>query len=268
MQAEQRDYYYQVFESAVDKIDIFAFFCETLTKVLSVNGRAGFVLSSSWLSNASFKAMRRIIFTKLRVSEIVLNPSDAFDANVETLNLLVNGTCTSYQGFVRLARLQPFGYADVIYDIPDPEVTLRPEYIIDVGGSKAHLRLLDKIEKGSIRLGDLAKVNYGLKTGDDPEFVSYQRQGENPKQVIYGEDVHAYSYHWRGLWVNYVPQKMIAHRATARPATADRFETVPKLTFKRISQGRLCVVLDTEGIYSTISTIVVVGFKANIEYIH
>ena len=91
MDAEQRNYYYDRFESAVEKIDIFAFFCENLKFILSARfGNLGYVLSSSWLGQTSFETMRRILFTEFNPKAIILNPSNAFDANVETLNLRPN----------------------------------------------------------------------------------------------------------------------------------------------------------------------------------
>lgn len=174
--------------------------------------------------------MRRILFTELRPRVIAMNPSDAFDANVETLNLLVSGkgARTSPEPF-RLLRLTAEGRTETVRQFLRPDEALNPDYVINYGGSEAQPAFLAKIDSCSVPLGTVAQVNYGLKTGDDPKFISSEKKGRNPKRVIYGEDVHSYLYDWRGLWVNYVPKEMTAHRPTARPATRERFETVPKI---------------------------------------
>jgi len=268
MDAQQRKFYYQRYESAVEKIDVFAFFCENLCALLLPSGSAGFVLSSSWLGQTSFTTMRRILFTELRPRAIAVNPSNAFDASVETVDLLLSGKQSSLTWeSLLLLRLGADGHTETVEDVSCPIEVLKPDYVIRFGHSREGAALLQRIEKSSIPLGMLAQVNYGLKTGDDALFVSTERLGHNPRKVIYGEDVDCYAYDWPGLWVNYMPKEMVAHRPTARPATSDRFEAVPKLIFKRISQHRLCAALDEEGIYCTISTIVATCFQADTQFV-
>lgn len=263
MDAEHRSYYYTRFRSAIEKVDIFAFFCENMTNILAEkNGRAGFVLSTSWLGQTSFVEMRRILFNEFNPRKIIFNPSSAFDANVETLCLLFDGNSTnSSEKKLVLGRFVD-EKIELIQEISAPFDRLAPDYVISVSDSEEQSSTILKIEMESEQLGEFSQVNYGLKTGDDTIFVTEEPKGKNPKRVVFGENIQSYIYDWAGLWVNYVPSEMLAHRPTARPATPERFESVPKIVFKRISQNRLSAALDMdEKIYCTISTIVCSGFS-------
>ncbi|MCU0486207.1 MAG: Eco57I restriction-modification methylase domain-containing protein [Anaerolineales bacterium] len=268
MDAESRVYYYTRYKSAVEKIDIFAFFCEQILHVLSRSkGQAGFVLSSSWLGQTSFTEMRRIIFEEFIPRKIIFNPSSAFDANVETLCLLFDGKENNLNDKKLILGRFVNERIELIREVIAPYDRLAPDYIINIHDSAEQSNLMIKIEEVSEQLGEFSKINYGLKTGDDTIFVAAEPIGSNPKKVIFGENVQSYVYDWAGLWVNYEPSEMVSHRPTARPATPERFETTPKIIFKRISQERLSAALDIdEKIYCTISTIVSVGFTNKLDY--
>ena len=60
--------------------------------------------------------------------------------------------------------------------------------------------------------------------------------GPKYKPLLRGEDVHRYCDDFKGEYVWYVPEKMRAHRKTARPGEAERFEQ-PKALVRDMGHG-------------------------------
>jgi len=85
-------------------------------------------------------------------------------------------------------------------------------------------------------LGSLYNIVFGLKTGDDARFI-HTRKGahKDDKPLLRGDDIRRYGHTWNGEYVWYVPEKMRAHRSTARPGEAARFEQ-PKVLVKDTSK--------------------------------
>lgn len=81
-------------------------------------------------------------------------------------------------------------------------------------------------------IGSLFRVCFGLKTGDDAKFLHHMKRLHlDDRPLLRGNDVKRYSYEYKGEYVWYVPQKMRAHRPTARPGEPERFEQ-PKVLVK------------------------------------
>ena len=85
-------------------------------------------------------------------------------------------------------------------------------------------------------IGDIFDISFGLKTGDDSKFLTYSPNSLDHKPLLRGEDVHRYLSIFKGEYVWYVPDEMKAHRKTARPGTAKRFEQ-PKVLVRDTGDG-------------------------------
>jgi hypothetical protein len=73
-------------------------------------------------------------------------------------------------------------------------------------------------------LAELLDIRFGLKTGDDAKFIHTAPSTMQHKPLLRGENVHRYRLESAGEYVWYVPEKMRAHRTTARPGEPERFE--------------------------------------------
>jgi len=104
-----------------------------------------------------------------------------------------------------------------------------------------------KLRDKSVLLGEIASVNFGLKTGDDNLFLKRESVEPEDKKLISSKDVGRYSIKWAGEFVWYVPEKMREHRATARPGEAERFEQT-KIVVSRMAE-RLTAAVDGKRLY-------------------
>jgi hypothetical protein len=90
-------------------------------------------------------------------------------------------------------------------------------------------------------------ISFGLKTGDDDKFLSKSATPKQHRKLLRGEDVGRYTAVFKGEHVWYVPEKMRAHKQTARPGTSDRFEQ-PKVLI-RDTGGGLMGTFDGDNFY-------------------
>ncbi len=258
MNPVERNYYFQRYRSATDKIDIYAFFVEWAhTFLLRHRGSFGMIISRTWLTLGSFRAMRAILLDSGVIRDLVLAPDTAFEATVDTAVLISTKLPLETPRTFTVGAFGTDGSLTTSQHLAYDAIPSDPERRINLRWTSESSGLRRRIEGVSDRLEQYYDVYYGCKTGDETRFISGKPVG-NAKRVIHGEDIEAYVARWNRLWLDYDPNAMVAHRPTARPGTAERFEVPSKLVFKRISGTRLQVVLDGASLYSTISTIVAV----------
>ncbi len=118
------------------------------------------------------------------------------------------------------------------------------------------LRLKEKVEAQSIRLGTLCFATFGVhaysRSGGEVRFTTgdvIHRGASLPgyKRYVEGESLSRYDVVWKGLYLDYESKRKYFHR----PKFPELFES-PKLMVRRISgeDNRLLSCYDTEGYYT------------------
>ncbi|MBK7216593.1 MAG: Eco57I restriction-modification methylase domain-containing protein [Candidatus Promineofilum sp.] len=116
--------------------------------------------------------------------------------------------------------------------------------------SSAHFELLQRMDKVSIRLGNICYVNYGAQVSSKQpgayvkaDVVSEVPFG-NSKRFFEGRDLDRYFVGWGGLHLDYRPDTMYG------PRSEELFKS-PKLVFRKISgpSDTLLVGFDDQGYY-------------------
>lgn len=105
------------------------------------------------------------------------------------------------------------------------------------------------MQSGSQTLGTLFSLAFGLKTGDDERFLTFNPSiSTDCKKLIRGADVNRWTIDFKGEYVIYQPEQMRLHKSTARPGTAERFEQ-PKVLV-RDTGGGLMATFDNYAYYA------------------
>jgi hypothetical protein len=231
--AEKR-YFWKHYRTFTHKSDLYCCFIERATQLLRKGGLFGYIVSHGWLRLNSFQELRKLFLREYRVRELVELPEKVFkDAQVAT-GIVVAEKNAADQGKISVMEGQLTETGPVFTlqrRIPQAIFRATFQNVFDLSISPETERVKEKMRQGPT-IGSLYRVCFGLKTGDDTKFL-HRTRGLHPddKRLLRGEDVKRYDSQWKGEYVWYVPDRMRAHRPTARPGEAARFEQ-PKVLVK------------------------------------
>lgn len=250
--AEEKKYFWKVFELFRKKSDLYVCFVERALFLLRPEGQWGYILSRGWLTHDSFQPLRKHLLESLAIREIIECPDDLFEsAKVRTV--IVTGTrkpVPNRMPSIRVEQLQKNG-GELIPRGRISQATFAKTFknIFDLSLSDSRVaRLHDRIRKAGKPLGQDFDVRFGLKTGDDERFLHMEKMHSVDRPIITGQDVQRWSVTHSGLFVHYDPAEMRRHRVTARPGEPERFEG-PKVLVKDTT-NLLAAAYDDQGLFA------------------
>lgn len=231
------------------KGDIYAAFIEKGINLLKEKGLFAFIVPHTWLSLESFQELRNYILNNCIIRTIIFNPIKVFEsAQVETL-IFVFEKCKS-EGMRKkhIIKIKKTNENGTLSDIGSKNQNIfYKAKIFDISVGK-HAELIKKIEKNKLKLNDLVYFYYGLKTGDDKKFLTFNPQNNKDyKKLLRRRDFQRYSIQFHGEYIYYKPELMIKNRITARPGNPKRFEEA-KIIIMDIAKKLVCT-FDDEGYY-------------------
>lgn len=227
----------EVFEK---KADLYSCFIEKGVNVLKPSGRLAFIVSNGFLRLDSFEKLRGFLIEKTALEFIIDFSDDVFEsAAVKTCILIV-----ARDGSSKADHTVRTGVLSHVGELQRPPLSLiqqsafasKYKGIFDLSTNPGVDRLKAKMEARNPRLGDCFAIQFGLKTGDDAKFLTNSATTKAHKKLLRGENVGRYTSQFAGEYVWYVPEKMMAHRQTARPGSAERFEQ-PKVLVRDTGDG-------------------------------
>lgn len=116
------------------------------------------------------------------------------------------------------------------------------------------LKLKDKIDKGSVRLGQLAQINQAIALKQDRAASLFDSKvDETYKRVLDGVNIQRYATDWSGVYLAYDVNKIHSCKRT------DIFEAAEKLFLRRVGE-RITATYDDEQYYA-LNTLVVITLR-------
>jgi len=226
------------FETFEKKADLYVCFIEKGISLLRQQGEFAYIVSNGCLRLDSFELLRKYILNNTTIRTIVDFDKDVFEsATVKTCILLLEKSVTHGNNIkVSVASTAQEVQTLVLREISQDKFSQNFKCIFDLSSDSSFDAIKDKIKIGSVPLGDIFDVSFGLKTGDDDKFLSTKPTTKQHRKLLRGEDVGRYTKSFKGEYVWYVPERMRAHRETARPGTHDRFEQ-PKVLIRDTGGG-------------------------------
>lgn len=247
-------YLWQHFDAAEKKADIFVCFMQRAQSLAKSGGYTTYITSDSWLHLDSFESIRSDLIDTSRFDYIIDLPNGVFpDATVETCIYIATTTesprAQNDINIIRASDLEQTHRISTLEPYAVPQERFRNTYknIFDLSLTPDTLAIKERIEGEGVKLGSITKLDFGLKTGDDDKFIRTSKETVEDKQLLRGADIDRYTCDWDGEYVWYVPNKMKAHKDTARPGSPDRFETEKLLI--RDTLERLAGTYDSNGYY-------------------
>ena len=238
IEPQAKEYFWRHYSTFVKKSDLYCCFIERAISVLKQGGFFGYIVSNSWLRLDSFEILRTFLLDQTLLRTIIDFTGNVFDrATVKTAILvLLKGKprtqtievatteVTTKLAELEFKKLQQDSFRDTYKSIFDLSLDVSQEVI------------KKKMRKVGVPLGEVVVLSFGLKTGDDSKFLARSSESPEHRPLLRGADVHRYSAAFKGEYVWYVPNKMRAHRKTARPGKASRFEQ-PKILIRDTGGG-------------------------------
>ena len=238
LSSEVKNVLWGQFSTFEKKADIYVCFMEKGLRLLSDNGRLAYIVSNGWLRLDSFEAIRKYILNNATPRIIIDFTDDVFDtATVKTcIVLLESGVCNG-----AMVRVASTGESIGLQMLPLSEIpvdSFRSAYkeVFDISYSATSRAIKAKIEAEDCRVGAMFDFAFGIKTGDDERFLTFDGKKRNAKRLLRGADIGRYGFTFKGEYVVFEPDKMRENKITARPGTRERYEQ-PKILIRDTGGG-------------------------------
>jgi len=245
----EKNYFWKHYKTFTHKSDIYCCFIEKAARLLKPEGRFSYIVSNGWLRLNSFQELRKLILGTYRVLQLVELPYKVFSQASVVTDVFVFQKHEEPDRLetkidIVVGRVQEEGPSfQTVGQIVQQTFASTFENVFDLSITPASESVKDKMRLGP-QIGSLFDIKFGLKTGDDSIFLHHTKgYHEEDKPLLRGEDIKRYTYSSKGEYVWYVPQQMRAHRQTARPGEAERFEQ-PKVLVKDTTTDFACTYED------------------------
>lgn len=228
-----KDIFWKHYSTFVGKSDLYCCFIEKAFSLLKKGGQFGNIVSNGWLRLDSFESLRKALLLNTSINKVVDFTDYVFsNANVKTCILFWEmGKKQENKIKVTLCPANMTLANAVFKDIEQDIFHNTYKNIFDISIEPALEGIKDKMRGCSKPLGEQFDIAFGLKTGDDAKFLTTISNQKINKPLLRGEDIHRYSYQFKGEYVRYLPHEMTANRKTARPGNSERFEQ-PKVLIR------------------------------------
>ena len=250
LSSETKKQLWRTFETYEKKADIYVCFMERGLKITKQGGVLTFIVSDGWLRLDSFEKVRNYILENSSVQKIVDFSQDVFDSATVKTCIVQLFKDNRMDNVVRFATVKnAVDLSSINFSKVQQDTYLRTyKKVFDLSSDSVSEQLKEKMRAGAVQIGEKFSLSFGLKTGDDEKFLTWD-SSISPfcKKLIRGADINRWMINFKGEYVIYLPEQMRRHRPTARPGTADRFEQ-PKILV-RDTGGGLMATFDGDHFY-------------------
>lgn len=248
---EIKRHLWNAFQTYERKADLYVCFMETAQKLVKPYGLTSFIVSDGWLRLDSFEKIRQYILQNASVLKIVDFTKDVFDSATVKTCIFVFQEGTTENNIVQSAVIDDnVDMNNIVYhSIRQEAFNATYKNVFDLSIDESSTMLKNKMQAASQPLGELFRLAFGLKTGDDERFLTFNPAvSPDCKKLIRGADVNRWTINFKGEYVIYQPEQMRLNKLTARPGTAERFEQ-PKVLV-RDTGGGLMATYDDDSYYA------------------
>lgn len=263
------DHYFETYDSANNRINLFALFIERALNLIKPDGYFSFIIPSALLSQESYKKLRELLLNNIALKEIIRLANESFggsagDVKVDTIILTFKVSqnyelirIIIYEGFDRITEVS-LNNADQIIFAAQEVWKKDKDFIFRINVNDNITELLSTIENGTEPLIKCADFSLGLTPYDkyrghtkeqieERAFHSNARKDDTYKKLLAGNDVSRYHVKWNGgEWISY--------GSWLGAAREQRFFTEKRIVVKQIidwTDKRIWAALTSDELYNT-----------------
>ncbi|MCK4224339.1 MAG: N-6 DNA methylase, partial [candidate division Zixibacteria bacterium] len=220
------DYMFSSYATTSNRMNIYSSFVHRGHQLLRQNGSFGHIIPNSILTQSSYRSIRSFLLNHSQLLKIVRLPNKTFpEATVETI-ILVFRKKEQVKRIEKETDILIFDSNDVInsiepskckqhYGISQKIWQKNVSNIVNIYTPQPEISFLEKIEKSTGQLNDLAEFSLGLTPYDkykghtkkqirEKIFHASHKKDKSYKKLLSGEDIRRYSLNWNGReWISY-----------------------------------------------------------------
>ncbi|MBU4221656.1 MAG: N-6 DNA methylase [Euryarchaeota archaeon] len=249
------------------KGNTYTLFVERAIQYLKMNGMLSFIIPNTILSAYHFREIREYILDTCKILQIVDIHDKVFkDAEIGGNTILILEREKSEESrdknnvkIIKIDDAEQFikkSFAieeinqKIFRTIPDKKFLL----------NKSDLSMLNKLEKGCVKLGEIATFYQGVITGDNKKYLSNKPESSKHQKIIRGKDIERYSLKFGGIYVYFDKEVLWSN-------TDENMFLVDEKIISRQTSDHLVATYDTEKYFSLDSTHVIIPTGVNIKYL-
>jgi len=243
------------------KINLFAMFLLQSINVLKKGYSLGYILPNNILRTTVYDSVREKMLQDTRLKTIVDLKSDVFEGvTASTVIIIIEKGIPTEEHKIQIIDNQSSDSIDpVILNYVDQKNCLEnPSFVIDIFGDSSLKSITNKMDKTSIKMGELVDVFNGIATFKNMDGVLNKRKNKFSKPILFGKDISRYSYSFSGKFINYQKDKLLRSR------DENIFLSKEKLVMQRIG-GILVTTYDDKQFY-TFNSVNNLLVKQGVEY--
>jgi len=241
------DYYFKIYSSTENRMNIYATFIETGLGKLKSNGLLGFIIPNSILFQSSFTKLRQMILSKFGIKSIVRMPDNTFkNVKAESVVLIIaseNNNDTKCLLYNRTDKIKHISDDNAV-EIKEMETSNwlnHPFSIFDIFSNLEITSILNKIESNKSKLTDLFDFSLGITPYDkykghthkqitERVFHSFEKNDDTFKSLLAGSNISRYSVCWD-------KQEYISYGSWLGAAREKRFFSGERILIRQIVSG-------------------------------
>lgn len=263
-QIEQKyvNFYRDNYNSAGNRVNTFPLFLEKSINLLKNGGLLGMIVHKNSIRSNDYIKLRQFILNHCQILRIITLGAGVFEGVTGEMVILVFQKNNNFRK--RQENIVFHGGKDSILKqnsyqkLPQKVFYEIPGNRFNVYLNEKKIKILEKIEIGSIKLKEIADTKQGIIVGNEKKYIKKMRESEKYKPVLRGRDISRYDIKFNDEYLFYVPGTKLLKRGK----TPDLFEKNEKILTQHVS-GKIVAALDCNKYY-TLQTINLIFSKGKI----
>jgi hypothetical protein len=212
----EKNYFKKNYKSAIYQINLYLLFIEKGFHVLNRKGHLSLIVPNTWLINKVVSKFREYLLKEYYLIEIAdLTKDEIFDATVLPVIFIgSNRKINNYEIQINNGKESFFSFRT---KIPKGLILKEDNSIINYQIKSSELSLINKIDKGTMNLGKLSLISFGVKfyqvgkgkpkqTRNDVDNHVYTHStkiNNNCKKILEGKNIGKYKISFKGKYIEY-----------------------------------------------------------------
>lgn len=197
-----RHYFKKTFSTAQGEIDFFILFYEKAFELTKKKGKGGFITPDTWLTLRSSEPLRKLATSTVNPIEFADLYKPFEDSKDTRCHIFLFGKQVNDAAFIKVSSTDnpPKSFSDIVSLQANEWKIKELARLVESGWplyQNHTLRsIFGKMIASTLELKSIAKVKYGLRTGDNKRFVSDSPKEGSETKLLSGADLTRYFIDW------------------------------------------------------------------------